>query len=169
MMETRDLLLTKARFEDWEAMYHNVWSRPETARYMLWEVTASETDAKARIERTIAWQSNHDVWLVREKAGGQAIGWAGLEEVSPGLWHETSIALGPDYVGHGYGRQLLELLMDIARERGGTVFCCSARLENTASQALIASCGFVLTGREEKTDPRDDSVHELAVYSRKLN
>ena len=49
-METRDLILDKARFEDWENLYHNVWSRPETARYMLWTVTDSEEEARARME-----------------------------------------------------------------------------------------------------------------------
>ena len=62
-METRDLILDKARFEDWEDMYRNVWSRPEPAQYMLWQVTASEEEAKARMERTIAWQ------IARERGG----------------------------------------------------------------------------------------------------
>ena len=106
-METKDLLLAKARFEDWADMYRNVWSRPETARYMLWQVTTSEEEAKTRMERTISWQSSHDVWTVYEKSSGQAIGWAGLAELSPGVWQETSIALGPDFVGRGFGRQIL--------------------------------------------------------------
>jgi RimJ/RimL family protein N-acetyltransferase len=167
-METRDLILDKARFEDWENLYRNVWSRPETARYMLWAVTDSEEEARARMERTLAWQREHDVWTVYQRAGGQAIGWAGLAELSPGIWQETSIALGPDYVGRGYGRQLLELLMEIARERGGTEFRCSARSENTASQALIRSCGFALTGTEQKVDPRDDTPYILENYGRPL-
>lgn len=167
-METRDLILDKARFEDWTDMYRNVWSRPETARYMLWRVTGSEEEAGARMERTIAWQRDHDTWLVREKASGQAIGWAGLEELSPGVWQETSIALGPDFMGRGYGRQILELLMKLAWERGGTEFRCSARAENTASQALIRSCGFLLTGREQKIDPRDGTSYSLESYKRVL-
>ena len=167
-METRDLILDKARFEDWEDMYRNVWSRPETARYMLWTVTGSEEEAKARMERTIAWQRDHDVWLVRERASGQAMGWAGLEELSSGVWQETSIALGPDFVGRGYGRQLLELLMDIARSRGGTEFRCSARSENTASKALISSCGFAVLRTEERTDPRDGRPYILESYGREL-
>ena len=167
-METRDLILDKARFEDWADMYRNVWSRPETARYMLWQVTASEKDAQARMERTIAWQRDHDVWLVREKSGGQAMGWAGLEELSPGVWQETSIALGPDFVGRGYGRQILELLMDIARSRDGTEFCCSARGDNIASRALIFSCGFTPLGTEDKTDPRDGRGYKLITYCKKL-
>ena len=77
-METRDLILDKARFEDWGNLYRNVWSRPETARYMLWTVTDSEEEARARMERTLAWQRDHDVWTVYQKSGRQAIGWAGL-------------------------------------------------------------------------------------------
>ena len=91
-METRDLILDKARFEDWGNLYRNVWSRPETARYMLWTVTDSEEEARARMERTLAWQRDHDVWTVYQKSGRQAIGWAGLAELSPGIWQETSIA-----------------------------------------------------------------------------
>ena len=34
MLETKDLILDKARFEDWKPMYRNVWSRPESFRYM---------------------------------------------------------------------------------------------------------------------------------------
>lgn len=40
MLETKDLVLDKARLEDWEAMYRNVWRHPESARYMKWSVTA---------------------------------------------------------------------------------------------------------------------------------
>ena len=39
MIETDDLILDKAVFEDWRGIYQNVWSRPESARYMLWKVT----------------------------------------------------------------------------------------------------------------------------------
>ena len=55
-METKDLILGKARLSDWKAMYENVWSHPESARYMLWSVTTSEADARSRMERTIAFQ-----------------------------------------------------------------------------------------------------------------
>ncbi len=61
-METNDLLLKKATPEDWEAMYRNVWSRPEAARYMQWQITTSAVDAQARMARTIAWQTNHDTY-----------------------------------------------------------------------------------------------------------
>ena len=167
-METRDLILDKARFEDWEELYRGVWSRPETARYMLWRVTPGEAEARARMERTLAWQRTHDVWTVYEKASRRAIGWAGLEELSPKIWQETGIALGPDYVGRGYGRQILELLVDLARRRGGTEFRCTARAGNLASLGLLRACGFTPTGEEERTDPWTSLPYVLLIYSRTI-
>ena len=49
MIETKDLILRKAEFEDWAGIYRNAWSRPDCARYMLWNVTTNDEDAKARI------------------------------------------------------------------------------------------------------------------------
>ena len=73
-METEDIILGKAKYEDWRSIYRNVWSRPETAEYMVWKVTADEDEARERIQRTIAWQETHDAWLVYERGSGQAIG-----------------------------------------------------------------------------------------------
>ena len=70
-METEDIILGKAKYEDWRSIYRNVWSRPETAEYMVWKVTADEDEARERIQRTIAWQETHDAWLVYERGSGQ--------------------------------------------------------------------------------------------------
>ena len=36
MLETKDLILDKGRFEDWEAMYRNVWRHP------VWRLNGKE-------------------------------------------------------------------------------------------------------------------------------
>lgn len=59
MIETKDLILRKGVFGDWRSMYENIWSQPQAARYMLWNVTTSEEDAMARMERTLRWQAEH--------------------------------------------------------------------------------------------------------------
>ena len=45
-METEDIILGKAKYEDWRSIYRNVWSRPETAEYMIWKVTTDEGGAR---------------------------------------------------------------------------------------------------------------------------
>ena len=89
-IETPRLTLRKSRFADWRDLYENIWSRPESARYMLWSVTTSESDARARMERTLAWEQTHPgKYSVEEKASGAVIGWAGIERLSDGVWGET--------------------------------------------------------------------------------
>lgn len=70
MIETESLILDKAKFLDWKEMYHNVWSQPESARYMDWNLTTSEEAARIRIVKTIAFQKEHDTYLVYEKSSG---------------------------------------------------------------------------------------------------
>lgn len=52
-METKDIMLAKAKFKDWESIYHSVWSRPETAQYMQWQITESEEAAKERMQKQL--------------------------------------------------------------------------------------------------------------------
>ena len=53
MIETNSLILAKAKFSDWKAMYYNVWSHSESAKYMSWNITTSEEGAQIRIQRKI--------------------------------------------------------------------------------------------------------------------
>ncbi len=165
-METEDIILGKAKYEDWGSIYRNVWSRPETAEYMVWKVTADEDGARERIQRTIAWQETHDAWLVYEKGSGQAIGFAGVEETEPHIYHETGIALGPEYVGRGYGKQILRLLMEYCISLGGQEFYYSTRAGNLASRALALSCGLSYQHSERKTDQISGKSDELEIYYR---
>lgn len=165
MLETKDLLLNKARFEDWADLYHNVWSRPETARYMLWSVTTSEEAARARMERTLNFQREHEAYTVYQKDTGRAIGFAGMVEPEPGVWEDTGVAVGPEYVGRGYGRQILTALVERAfGELGGNTFIASCRGENAPSRGTILSCGFTFTHTEPRTDPRDGADYVLEFY-----
>ena len=168
MLETKDLILRKGGFEDWKSMYDNVWSHPETAQYMLWEVTSSEEDARSRMERTIRWQAEHYAWFVVEKCSGKCIGFAGFIEIGPGVYEDIGIALGPDYVGRGYGKQVLNCLLSFAFENlNGDKFIGSSRSENTASIALQRSCGFEFTRSENRTDPRNGTDYTLNFYEKR--
>lgn len=168
VLQSKDLMLKKADFEDWKAMYRNVWSRPETARFMAWQVTESEEAARERMRKTIAYQENHDTYLVYEKNSREAIGFAGVEEIAPHIYQEAGIALGPEYVGRGYGKQILELLLKYCKALGGEQFFYSSREKNTASRALAMSCGFTLHRLEKKQDLKTNESYVLEVYGRSL-
>ncbi len=169
MLETKDLILDKAKFSDWEGMYHNVWSHSESARHMLWRVTTSENDARIRIQKTIEFQKDHDTYLVYEKAGGEPIGFAGVEQIAPAVYGETGICLGPAYVGRGFGKQILQALVQYCKEDfEATEFLYSTREQNEASIRLAMSQGFTLIASEQKIDSRDGQPYKLLKYSLKL-
>lgn len=169
-METLNLILKHPDFADWEDMYRNLWCHPESARYMLWQVTTSEEEAKERMRRSIAWQEAHPTcWFVYEKTTNRAIGFAGMTEISEGVWEDTGIALGPDYTGRGYGRQILQLLTEYARqELGARRFVCSCRSENAPSRRMILSRGFRYTHSSQAADPRTQESYTLEFYEKDL-
>ena len=57
VLETKHLILRKAREEDVEAIWKNIWSVPNIAKTMLWTVTPTFEDAKERMRKTIDYQS----------------------------------------------------------------------------------------------------------------
>ena len=163
--ETEHLRLGKARQEDWESMWKNVWSRPACAKYMYWDVTETEKEARDRMRRTVEFQRlRPDAWLIYEKASGLAIGYTGLRELEPGILEETGVCIGEDYFRRGYGREILRLLIKMVRERGFKEFRVYVRQDNTASRQLILSEGLPFWKQEEITWQKDGSQVILETY-----
>ena len=147
-LETKDLILKKAEFEDWKTIYYNLWRHKESAKYMLWQPTETDEDAKDRMKRTIAFEEkpeNKYALFVYLKKTGEAIGFAGMRELEP-----------------GYGRQILTALLEEAGKLGAKEFHACNRTGNAASRALQLSCGFVFDSlSEEKTDPSTGETYVL--------
>ena len=57
VIETSDLIMKKAVFDDWEQLYRNITSRPKYAKYMLWKIDDSEEKTKDRMLQTLDFQS----------------------------------------------------------------------------------------------------------------
>ena len=150
MLETKDLIIDKAKYSDWEAMYKNVWSRPESAKYMMWSVTTSEDDAKVRILKTIEFQKSHDTYFVYEKKSGMPIGFAGVEKVSENIYTETGICLGPNYVNKGYGKQIVKCLIEYCKKLGVIGFASmEQRMGCGVGACLVCSVKVLVDGKEK--------------------
>lgn len=169
MIETKDLVLDKAKFSDWEKMLENVWSHPESAKYMMWNITTNEEDAKIRIEKTIEFQKTHDTYFVYEKKSGDPIGFAGVEKISEEVWEEAGICLGPNYVHRGYGKQILQALIEYCKQQyNAKEFIYSSREQNEASIRLAKSLGFEQFDSDVKIDKRDTQEYKLLKFRLKL-
>ena len=163
VLEAQDVILKKAVFDDWKDLLENVWSHEETARYMLWSPTYTEEDAKARMQRTLDYEQKQKYALiVYEKKSMKAIGFAGMIENEPGVYDETGLALGPSFVGKGYGKQVLMALVTEAFVNcNATKFLASNRSKNIASKRLQMSVGFVYNHSEDKIDERNGEPYTI--------
>lgn len=169
MYETKRLLLKHPEFSDWEGMYRNLWRYEESAKYMLWNVTSSEEEAQERMRRSIAFQQGRPAWFVYEKSSGEPIGFAGFCKKEEGVFEDTGIAVGPSFVGIGYGKEILNLLTETAKSEYGAVrFIASCRSQNGASRNMILGCGFQFDHQESRMDPRTNLPYLLEFYQKNL-
>lgn len=157
MIETKDLILRQGSADDWQDLYRNLWSREEVFRFMFKNSCPNEEHAEAR---TGAYAVMHEEvkteFFVCEKASGQAIGIAGIKELKAGKWTITDIAIGPDFHGRGYGKQIVTALLNLAFELGATEVAYDCFTQNAASKQLAQSCGFTYSHSEEAELMKND-------------
>jgi RimJ/RimL family protein N-acetyltransferase len=164
-IETKDLVLRKASMKDLNHMYKNIWSQEESAKYMLWQPTKNIEEAEERMKRTIEFQKDKIAYLVYEKMSGEAIGFAGMKEIEDRVYEDSGIAVGPKFVGRGYGKQILMALVEYCFEELGAIkIIYSCRSENIASKKLQQACGFHYTHSQPMVDKRNGLKYMLDFY-----
>lgn len=150
MLETKDLILRQGSADDWQDLYHNLWSHEVVFRYLF---SKPSPDEDAAIKRTAAYAGMHrevkTEFFVCEKPSGRAIGIAGVKELKPGYWTITDIALGPDFQGKGYGKQIVHALLNLAFSNGAAEVAYDCFIQNTASKRLALACGFTYSHSEK--------------------
>lgn len=168
MLETKDLLLKPGTNEDWKALYQNLWSREAVFEYLFSKPCPTEEAAK---RKTAAYAEMHQTvateFFVYEKASRQAIGIAGLKEMESGIFTVTDIAIGPDFWGRGYGKQVLSALADLAFRLGSVELWYDCFAQNEASKRLAASCGFSYSHSKEAELRKNGETVTLDYYQLK--
>lgn len=91
-----------------------------------------------------AIESRHTVFLLAERTG-RVIGFASLDQVSPGAVHLTRIYLLPGDRRLGIGVRLLQSALERVPKETETV-TVDVEERNTQARAFYEKCGFVPTG-----------------------
>lgn len=82
---------------------------------------------------------------------GHVVGYGGLRVVGSGQPGDIqTLAVAPDYRGSGWGRAILDHLLDQSRQRGVTELFLEVRADNPVANALYQSAGFEEIGRRER-------------------
>ena len=143
-LDTPRLRLRKARPDDLDAIWRNVWSDASLAATMLWTPTLTREDAEARMTRTLTYQGSFPAYFVCLRETDEPIGFAGVWEKEPGVWGESGICIAAAHQGKGYGKETLTALVELVFGTfGGKVFRYECFHDNTRSAGLCQSLGFV--------------------------
>jgi len=166
-IETKDLILGKAKQEDLENIYNNYWCSEKSAKYMLWVPQKNLQEAQDRLDRTINYQKDHFAFMVYEKKSGMAIGQAAMFELQdePGVWEDAGIGIGEKFVGKGYGKQILSGMIDYLFEHeNATKIICSCHTDNIPSAKMQQSCGLVYFKSVPYTREKDNLTYQSDNY-----
>lgn len=89
---------------------------------------------------------------------GRIIGYAGMWMFA-GESHVTTVAVAPEYRSCGYGRMLMNLLIDYSREHGVDTMVLEVRVSNIPAIKLYSSLGFRKIGirRNYYAETREDA------------
>lgn len=108
--------------------------------------------------------------LVVVSGDGSVVGWAGLSGYRPRDCYagigEFSVYIDRDARGAGLGRDLLEALVEAARERGYWKLVSRVFTFNHASLRMCRACGFREVGVYEKHGRLDGRWLDVAIVER---
>ena len=164
-IETKDLILGKAKMQDLESIHNNYWKHEETAKFMLWTPCKSMDESRERLEKVIEFQKDKHAYFVYEKSSGQAIGMAAMIEIAPNVYEDGGVGIGKDFVGKGYGKQILKgLLNHTFNNLNAEKVICSCHTDNTPSAKCQQSCGLKYSHSEMVTRKKDGLTYKSDVY-----
>ncbi|MBQ7492528.1 MAG: GNAT family N-acetyltransferase [Clostridia bacterium] len=164
---TPHLVLRKAKDDDLEPIWRNIWSDPDIAKMMLWEPTVTREAAVDRLERTKRYQASNYAYFVCRKDTDEPIGFAGIRETAPGEFEETGICIARRFQNRGYGKELLNALVELVFSRlCGRRFQYGCFRENEPSAALCRHCGFAYSHSERMVRKWDGYEYLCDFYVR---
>ncbi len=88
-------------------------------------------------------------FVARDEESGRMMGYAGIWLMYD-VADITNIAVHPEYRREGIGRKLLNLLIQIAKEKNMTAITLEVRTGNLAAQKLYESAGFIHCGTRKR-------------------
>jgi len=164
--ETEHLILRKAKPEDTEYILKNVWSDESIPKYMLWKPACTKEEAEDRMKRTMNYQKSAMAYFVCLKETDEPIGFCGIKEVSPGVYEDSGICIASKYQRHGYGKEIVNVLLYIAFNLfGGKEFIYSCWKENIPSASLAKSLGFKYTHSLDEVREWDGMKYTVDYFS----
>ncbi|MEM7283909.1 MAG: ribosomal protein S18-alanine N-acetyltransferase [Pseudomonadota bacterium] len=108
---------------------------------------------------------NHECWLI---LFGEKIIGHGVLSVAAGESHLLNVCVHPDSQGNGFGKKMVEHLIERARERQATTIFLEVRPSNLAAYRLYEQLGFNEVGVRENYYPAYVGREDALVLAKEL-
>ena len=161
-LEGTRIRLRLAEERDWNSMLRNVWGEEAVYKWMLFQPTLTEEDARERCRRSRTYQQDHLAWFVALKETDEAIGLCAVKANGKGHFEEAGICIGMQYQGQGYGKEIVTLLLDfVFGELDAEDVRYGYFRDNEKSKKLAAFFGFQYDRTFALTRPWDGAVKSI--------
>jgi RimJ/RimL family protein N-acetyltransferase len=161
---TEHLVLRRGEKSDAQLLSRHLMQYRDSSLYMDW-APMNQLETEAWLAKQNEEEENRIFYVIDEKKGNKAIGFAGLKYDGCGIFEEDGIAVGPDYAGHGYGGEILDALLHLALTvHKGRQFLYGCTEDNLASAALARSRGFVLMKHNTIHFEKDHTDHPHLLF-----
>lgn len=107
----------------------------------------------------------HGCWVLQKD--DQLIGYGVLSHAA-GECHVMNVCVDPEFQGHGYGRRLLQRLLDLARYHRAERVFLEVRPSNPRAIALYHTLGFNEIGRRPRYYPAEGGREDALVMAQEL-
>ena len=110
-------------------------------------------------------RAGYQCWVLANKSQIVA---HGVLSVAIGECHLLTLCVHPDYQRQGYGRKLLNLLLDRAVKLDAKQCFLEVRVSNESAISLYRSMGFVQIGERRNYYPGSEGREDALILSREL-
>ena len=107
----------------------------------------------------------YQCWLAYED--GRLVGHA-VASIAANESHLLNLSIATQDQGKGYGRQFVEFLIGIVRQRGAESILLEVRPSNQAAIRLYESCGFNEIGCRKDYYPAENGREHALLFARQL-
>ena len=116
LIETKRLILKKAKVGDYKLLFENFWSDEKGWKYMLWRPIKNLTEAREKMKDFVEKQKGKPRFLIFEKKSDMPIGIASIITRDDGSVKDFAIGMGTKFTGQGYGYEISKALIDYSFE-----------------------------------------------------
>jgi phosphinothricin acetyltransferase len=152
------------------AMTADDW--PAVRRIYLEGIAAGNATFETEAPTWQSWEAGHHSFArLVLKVDDEIVGWSALSKVSARRVYEgvaeVSVYLATEFRGRGFGRVLLEALIQEAERSGVWTLQASIFPENSASIELHRRCGFREVGRRERIAKLNGTWRDTVLLERR--